>query len=211
MRLFLDIKYNPFYEDKFIIFVIKDIVFTMKRICMWLPTIILLLIPIAFLISHACGYEVYIINGDKYPWVVNSEELLKADSLSNSSTELLMSLKRDGLVLSPQEYTNHTYNFFSWLLTILVAIIGIVVLVFGLNVDKKIETIINSHLKTKWLELMRIDKEVDATIGGIIDDKIGSALSDISHDFEELSKRVRTLEDTSIRFETTDNDGTAND
>lgn len=201
----------PFYEDKFIIFVIKDIVFTMKRICMWLPTIILLLIPIAFLISHACGYEVYIINGDKYPWVVNSEELLKADSLSNSSTELLMSLKRDGLVLSPQEYTNHTYNFFSWLLTILVAIIGIVVLVFGLNVDKKIETIINSHLKTKWLELMRIDKEVDATIGGIIDDKIGSALSDISHDFEELSKRVRTLEDTSIRFETTDNDGTAND
>lgn len=178
---------------------------------MWLPTIILLLIPIAFLTFHACGYEVYIINGDKYPWVVNSEELLEADSLSNSSMELLISLKRDGLVLSPQEYTNHTYNFFSWLLTILVAIIGIVVLVFGLNVDKKIETIINSHLKTKWLELMRIDKEVDATIGGIIDDKIGSALSDISHDFEELSKRVRTLEDTSIRFETTDNDGTAND
>lgn len=85
--------------------------------------------------------------------------------------ELLISLKQDGLVLSPQEYTNHTYNFFSWLLTILVAVIGIVMLVFGLNIDKKIETTINSHLKTKWLELMRIDKEVDATIGGIIDDK----------------------------------------
>ena len=174
----------------------------MKRFCIWLPTIILLLIPIAFFIFHACGYEVYIVNGEKYPWIVNSEELLKVDSLSNNSMELLMSLKRDGLVLSPQEYTNHTYNFFSWLLTILVAVIGIVVLVFGLNVDKKIETIINSHLKTKWLELMRIDKEVDATIGGIIDDKIGSGLSDISHDFEELSKRVRKLEDTSIRFET---------
>jgi len=176
----------------------------MKRFCIWLPTIILLLIPIAFFMFHACGYEVYIVNGEKYPWIVNSEELLKVDSLSNNSMGLLMSLKRDGLVLSPQEYTNHTY-------TILVAVIGIVVLVFGLNVDKKIETIINSHLKTKWLELMRIDKEVDATIGGIIDDKIGSGLSDISHDFEELSKRVRKLEDTSIRFETTDNDGTAND
>ena len=68
--------------------------------------------------------------------------------------ELLTSLKRDGLVLSPQEYTNHTYNFFSWLLTILVAVIGIVVLVFGLNVYKKIETIINSHLKTKWLNFV---------------------------------------------------------
>lgn len=79
-------------------------------------------------------------------------------------------------------------------------------LVFGLNVDKKIETFINSHLKTKWLELMRIDKEVDATIGGIIDDKIGNGLSDISHDFEELRKRVIKLEDTSIRFETTEND-----
>ncbi len=183
----------------------------MKRFCIWLPTIILLLIPIAFFMFHACGYEVYIVNGEKYPWIVNSEELLKVDSLSNNSMELLMSLKRNGLVLSPQEYTNHTYNFFSWLLTILVAVIGIVVLVFGLNVDKKIETIINSHLKTKWLELMRIDKEVDATIGGIIDDKIGSGLSDISHDLEELSKRVKKLEDTSIRFETTDNDGTAND
>lgn len=91
------------------------------------------------------------------------------------------------------------------------AVIGIVVLVFGLNVDKKIETIINSHLKTKWLELMRVDKEVDATIGGIIDDKISSGLSDISHDLEELGKRIKKIEDTSIRFETTDNDGTAND
>lgn len=183
----------------------------MKRFCTWLPTIILVLIPIAFFLFHACGYEVYIVNGEKYPWVVNSEELLKVDSLSNNSMELLTSLKRDGLVLSPQEYTNHTYNFFSWLLTILVAVIGIVVLVFGLNVDKKIETIINSHLKTKWLELMRVDKEVDATIGGIIDDKISSGLSDISHDLEELGKRIKKLEDTSIRFETTDNDGTAND
>lgn len=113
----------------------------MKRFCTWLPTIILVLIPIAFFLFHACGYEVYIVNGEKYPWVVNSEELLKVDSLSNNSMELLTSLKRDGLVLSPQEYTNHTYNFFSWLLTILVAVIGIVVLVFGLNVDKKIETI----------------------------------------------------------------------
>ena len=183
----------------------------MKRFCTWLPTIILVLIPIAFFLFHACGYEVYIVNGEKYPWVVNSEELLKVDSLSNNSMELLTSLKRDGLVLSPQEYTNHTSNFFSWLLTILVAVIGIVVLVFGLNVDKKIETIINSHLKTKWLELMRVDKEVDATIGGIIDDKISSGLSDISHDLEELGKRIKKLEDTSIRFETTDNDGTAND
>lgn len=59
---------------------------------------------------------------------------------------------------------------------------------------------------------MRIDKEVDATIGGIIDDKIGSALSDISHDFEDLSKRVKKLEeDKSICFETIDNDGTTND
>ena len=130
----------------------------MKRFCTWLPTIILVLIPIAFFLFHACGYEVYIVNGEKYPWVVNSEELLKVDSLSNNSMELLTSLKRDGLVLSPQEYTNHTYNFFSWLLTILVAVIGIVVLVFGLNVDKKIETIINSHLKTKWLELMRSEE-----------------------------------------------------
>lgn len=178
---------------------------------MWLPTIILLLIPVAFFIFHACGYEVYIVNGEKYPWIINSEELLKVDSLSNNSTELLLSLKRDGLVLSPQEYTNHTYNFFSWLLTILVAVIGIVVLVFGLNVDKKIETNINSHLKIKWLELMRIDKEVDATIGGIIDDKIGNGLSDISHNLEELKKRVGNLEDTSIRFETTDNNGTEND
>jgi hypothetical protein len=183
----------------------------MKKFCTWLPTIILLLVPIAFLIFHAYGYEFYIVNGEKYPWIVNSEELLKVDSLSKNSMGLLISLKQDGLVLSPQEYTNHTYNFFSWLLTILVAVIGIVMLVFGLNIDKKIETTINSHLKTKWLELMRIDKEVDATIGGIIDDKIDSGLSDISHDLEELSKRVRKLEDTSIRFETTDNDGTAND
>lgn len=124
--------------------------------------------------------------------------------------ELLMLLKKEGLVLSPQEYTNHTYNFFSWLLTILVAVIGIVVLVFGLNVDKKIETIINTHLKTKWLELMRIDKEVDKTIGGIIDDKIGNGLYDISLDLEKLQNRVQKLEDTSIRFETTDNNGTAN-
>ena len=121
-----------------------------------------------------------------------------------------MLLKKEGLVLSPQEYTNHTYNFFSWLLTILVAVIGIVVLVFGLNVDKKIETIINTHLKTKWLELMRIDKEVDKTIGGIIDDKIGNGLYDISLDLEKLQNRVQKLEDTSIRFETTDNNGTAN-
>ena len=38
-----------------------------------------------------------------------------------------------------------------------------------------------------------------------------SGLSDISHDLEELGKRIKKLEDTSIRFETTDNDGTAND
>ena len=144
------------------------------------------------------------------PWIINSEELLQVDSMSNNSMELLMLLKKEGLVLSPQEYTNHTYNFFSWLLTILVAVIGIVVLVFGLNVDKKIETIINTHLKTKWLELMRIDKEVDKTIGGIIDDKIGNGLYDISLDLEKLQNRVQKLEDTSIRFETTDNNGTAN-
>lgn len=176
----------------------------------WLPSIILLLIPIGFLILHAGGYEVYIVNGEKYPWIINSEELLQVDSMSNNSMELLMLLKKEGLVLSPQEYTNHTYNFFSWLLTILVAVIGIVVLVFGLNVDKKIETIINTHLKTKWLELMRIDKEVDKTIGGIIDDKIGNGLYDISLDLEKLQNRVQKLEDTSIRFETTDNNGTAN-
>lgn len=183
----------------------------MKRFCMWLPTITLLLIPIAFLIFHACGYEVYIVNGEKYPWIVNSEELLKVDSLNNNSTELLLSLKQDGLVLSPQEYTNHTYNFFSWLLTILVAVIGIVVLAFGLNIDKKIETIINSHLKTKWLELMKIDKEVDATIGGIIDDKIRDGLSEFSHDLEEIKEKVRQLAETSIHFKTIDNDGTEND
>ena len=97
----------------------------MKRFCTWLPTIILVLIPIAFFLFHAYGYEVYIVNGEKYPWVVNSEELLKVDSLSNNSMELLTSLKRDGLVLSPQEYTNHKYNFFSWLLTILVAELGL--------------------------------------------------------------------------------------
>ena len=83
-------------------------------------------------------------------------------------------------------------------------------LVFGWNGDKKIETIINTHLKTKWLELMRIDKEVDKTIGGIIDDKIGNGLYDISLDLEKLQNRVQKLEDTSIRFETTDNNGTAN-
>lgn len=212
--MFYIVKSNDSDSNEFIIYLsLRIMIFLlfMKRFCMWLPTIILLLIPVAFFIFHACGYEVYIVNGEKYPWIINSEELLKVDSLSNNSMELLLSLKRDGLVLSPQEYTNHTYNFFSWLLTILVAVIGIVVLVFGLNVDKKIETNINSHLKTKWLELMRIDKEVDATIGGIIDDKIGNGLSDISHDFEELQKRVRKLEDTSIRFETTDNDGTEND
>ncbi len=185
-------------------------VLLMKRFCAWLPTILLLLIPIAFIILHACGYEVYIVNGEKYPWVVNSEELLKIDSLSSNSKELLMLLKQDGLVLSPQEYANHTYNFFSWLLTILVAVVGIVVLVFGLNVDKKIELIINTHLKSKWLELMRIDKEVDATIGGIIDDKIGSALSDISQEFEELHEKVEKLEKTSIRFTTKEDDGTTN-
>lgn len=38
---------------------------------------------------------------------------------------------------------------------------------------------------------MRVDKEVDATIGGIIDDKISSGLSDISHDLEELGKRIK--------------------
>lgn len=83
-----------------------------NRIGMWLPIILLLIIPIAFLIFHACGYEIYIVNGEKYPWIVNSEELLKIDSLNNNSVELLLSLKRDGLVLSPQEYANHTYNFF---------------------------------------------------------------------------------------------------
>ena len=91
-----------------------------------------------------------------------------------------------------------------------VAVVGIVVLVFGLNVDKKIELIINTHLKSKWLELMRIDKEVDATIGGIIDDKIGSALSDISQEFEELHEKVEKLEKTSIRFTTKEDDGTTN-
>ncbi len=181
-----------------------------NRIGMWLPIILLLIIPIAFLIFHACGYEIYIVNGEKYPWIVNSEELLKIDSLNNNSVELLLSLKRDGLVLSPQEYANHTYNFFSWLLTILVAVIGIVVLVFGFNVEKKIEANLNLHLKIKWLELMRTDKEVDSTIGGIIDDKIGNGLFDISQNFEELQKRVEKLEDTSIRFET-NNNGTEND
>lgn len=183
----------------------------MKRFYIWLPTVILLLIPVAFLLFHIFGYEVYIVNGEKYPWIVNSEELLKMDSLNNTSTELLLSLKRDGLVLSPQEYTNHTYNFFSWLLTILVAVIGIVILIVWWDIDKRIEITTNSQIKTKWLELMRTDKEVDATIGGIIDDKIVNELSDISHDFEELQKRVIKLEDTSIRFITQDNDGTEND
>lgn len=83
-------------------------------------------------------------------------------------------------------------------------------LVFGFNVEKKIEANLNLHLKIKWLELMRTDKEVDSTIGGIIDDKIGNGLFDISQNFEELQKRVKKLEDTSIRFET-NNNGTEND
>ena len=64
----------------------------MKRFCAWLPTILLMLIPVAFIILHACGYEVYIVNGEKYPWVVNSEELLKIDSLSSNSMQLVKSL-----------------------------------------------------------------------------------------------------------------------
>lgn len=36
----------------------------MKRFCAWLPTILLMLIPVAFIILHACGYEVYIVNGE---------------------------------------------------------------------------------------------------------------------------------------------------
>lgn len=166
----------------------------------WLPIILLLLIPIAFLVSHVFGYEIYIINSDKYPWIIDSEHFLLNDSLSKTNLELLLTLKQEGLVLSPQEYTNHTFNFFSWLLTILVSIIGIVVLVFALNVEKKIDTTLNVQLKSKWLELMRIDKEVDSTIGGIIDDKIEGSVSDLSYKMESLDEKIKGIEQNYVKF-----------
>ncbi len=173
-----------------------------KKICEWLPLILLLLIPIALLIMHTMNYGIYIINSEKYPWIINTEkvsEIAQADSVSSSSLELLNNLKKEGLVISPQEFTNHTFNFFSWLLTVLVAVIGIVVLIFGFNIERKIETMLDNRLKIKWLELMRVDKEVDSTIGGIIDDKIEQSMSD---DLKSISDRLQKIEDTTITFKT---------
>ena len=178
----------------------------MKKFCEWLPYILLLLIPIILLVMYACGYEIFIVNGEKYPWIVNTERLIAIDTLSNSPVELLETLKKEGLVLSPQEYSNHTHSFFSWLLTILVAVIGIVVLVFGINIDKKIEGTLSTHLKAKWLELMRIDKEVDSTIGGIIDDKVTEATSELPDKISAIEKRLKELEDNAITFHSNENE-----
>lgn len=109
----------------------------MRRFREWLPIMVLFIIPIVFLILHAIGYQVYIIDGEKYPWIINTDKIIAADSTHHSYVELLTSLEQKGLVLSPQEFTNNTYNFFSWLLTILVTVISIVAIFFGISIDKK--------------------------------------------------------------------------
>lgn len=178
----------------------------MKKFCEWLPCILLLLIPIVLLVMHMFGYEIYIMNSQKYPWVINTDLLVNVDSLSNSPVEVLSTLQKEGFVLSPQEYNNHTYHFFSWLLTILVAVIGIVVLVFGISIDRKIETMLNTHLKAKWLELMRVDKEVDSTIGGIIDDKVSEATSELPDQIIDIEGRLRNLETNAITFSSSEDE-----
>lgn len=163
----------------------------------WLPIIILLLIPISLLLLHCLGYELFIYNTSELPAIVNTE-IVTADTSDVACVHLLNDMRQQGVILSPQEYTNHVFNFFSWLLTILVAIIGIVIIFVGFNVDKKIESTLDSHLKKKWLELMKIDKEVDSTIGGIIDDKVEDAVLSYS---QSIEKRLSAIEKTAITFE----------
>lgn len=164
----------------------------------WLPTIILFLIPITWLVLHCLGYEIFIYDTREFPAIVNNVDKIMADTTNLKSVDLFINMRNQGLVLSPQEYTNHVFNFFSWLLTILVAIIGIVIIFVGFNVDKKIELTLDGHLKKKWLELMKIDKEVDSTIGGIIDDKVEDAILSYS---QSIEKRLSSIEKTAVTFE----------
>jgi len=179
----------------------------------WLPSLcsVLLLLVFAMVCLQTCGHRVYIIDGEKYPWIVNAELVARLDTTYTSTARLLAGLEKEGLVMSPQEFTNHTHSFFSWLLTVLVAVIGIMALAFGYNVDKRIkETVgeiekkiadsVGNTIKSKWLELMRVDKEVDSTIGGIIDDKIGETVSDIKNEFESMKKRLDEIGKADIIF-----------
>lgn len=179
----------------------------------WLPSLcsVLLLLVFAMVCLQTCGHRVYIIDGEKYPWIVNEEVVARLDTTYTSTAKLLAGLEKEGLVMSPQEFTNHTHSFFSWLLTVLVAVIGIMALAFGYNVDKRIkETVgeikdkiddsVGKTIKSKWLELMRVDKEVDSTIGGIIDDKIDEAFSDTEVELQIMKKRIREIGRTAITF-----------
>jgi hypothetical protein len=152
---------------------------------------------------HTCGHRIYIVNEDKYPWIINSDVIAQLDTAYVSTVDLLTDLKKEGLVLSPQEFTSQTHSYFSWLLTVLVAVIGILTLVFGYNIDKRIKEILDKNIKNKWLELMRVDKEVDSTIGGVIDDHIDAAISDIKSEIGSLKERLDSIEGTAITF--TDN------
>ncbi len=187
----------------------------MKNLCRyWLPVLsrVSILLIFAMLLLRSCGRHIYVVNSEKYPWVVNQEVAARLDTTYNTTVNLLKGLQKEGLVLSPQEFTNHTHSFFSWLLTILVAVIGLMALAFGYNVDKrvkeavgeikeKVDDSVEKNIKSKWLELMRVDKEVDSTIGGIIDDKIEEALQRTNEKLESMGKQLSKLENSTMILE----------
>lgn len=187
----------------------------MKNFCRyWLPALsfVLILLIFTMVLLQSCGYHIYVVNSERYPWVMNQEVIARLDTTYTSTANLLNGLQKEGLVLSPQEFTNHTHSFFSWLLTVLVAVIGLMALAFGYNVDKRIkETVgeikekvddtVDKKIKSKWLELMRVDKEVDSTIGGIIDDKIEESISSIKEELHLINQQIRGLTGSAMIFE----------
>ena len=194
---------------------VEHLCIDMKTFCRyWLPALsfVLMLLIFTMVLLQSCGYHVYIVNSEKYPWVVNQELIARLDTTYSSTVNLLNGLQKEGLVLSPQEFTNHTHSFFSWLLTVLVAVIGLMALAFGYNVDKrikesvgeiqeKVDDTVDKKIKSKWLELMRVDKEVDSTIGGMIDDKIEEAISSTKEELFSMNQQLRGLKGSSMILE----------
>jgi len=141
--------------------------------------ILVVLIIVVFMLCHKHNLAIHPV------YIGNIEAIKDSIALPEMQMKLdaIKQLKEQGVLLTPQEYTNNVVNYYNTIITLLIALLA----VFSLVTFFHLKFITTDEVKKNTTELLRKSPDVQGIILENIKGKIDELLFDVS-------ERIATLE-----------------
>lgn len=111
----------------------------------------------------------------------------------NTKIEAINKLKEQGVLLTPQEYTNNVVNYYNTIITFLVALLAI----FSLVTFVHLKFITVDEVKKQVKELLRKSPDIQDILIGNTKGRIDELLFDTTERIEKLEVELKDLKESS--------------